>query len=148
MLYNIVAMSPAEIGCISIFIHFIFTAFMLIAPFCIKNIDVLMILIFLNACLITEWYVLGGSVLNQYDHYAYDIVFANKPEQKRLNNYQDNTASCYENYKYHTGIPASLPIIYMHKRTGIEIEMLGKISACIPLAYIGYMLMKIHRQIL
>jgi hypothetical protein len=112
-------------GYVSIFIHIIFTAFMVVAPFYTNNANLLMILIFMNACLLTEWYVLGGSVLNNYDHYAY---------------------TWEEKYQYHTGLNASIPVICVHKLTGCSVELLGKITACVPLALITFMLWKIYNM--
>ena len=114
------------IGLISIFIHVIFTAFMLVAPFVTADPNMLMFLIFLNAALITEWYVLGGSVLNQFDCMAYSFG-----ESRELT--------------YHTGLPASLPVICAHRLTGIDVPTLGQLTACIPLVYISYMLVKLKK---
>jgi hypothetical protein len=99
---------------------------MLVAPFVTANPDMLMILIFLNAALLTEWYVLGGSVLNQFDCMAYSFG-----ESRELT--------------YHTGLPASLPVICAHRLTGIDVPTLGQLTACIPLVYISYMLVKLKK---
>jgi hypothetical protein len=52
------------LGYLPILIHIIIMAFILITPFFTENRKLILSLIWLNAALLTEWYLLGNSVLN------------------------------------------------------------------------------------
>jgi len=117
------------LGYLSILIHIIIMAFILITPFFTENRKLILSLIWLNAALLTEWYLLGNSVLNFSDH----LVFDNEEEKKY-----------YDNYKYHTGEKASIFLISISDMTGVDIKTLGQLTTLIPLFLISYMLCKLY----
>jgi hypothetical protein len=115
-------------GWLSILIHVIIMAFILITPFFAQNKKLILSLIWLNAALLTEWYLLGNSVLNFSDH----LIFEDENDKKY-----------YNSYKYHTGEKASIFLITISELTGIDIKTLGQITTLIPLFLITYMLCKL-----
>jgi hypothetical protein len=104
-------------------------AFILITPFFTENKQLILTLIWLNAALLTEWYLLGNSVLNFSDH----LIFDEDNENKKY----------YNQYQYHTGEKASIFLISISDLTGIDIKTIGQITTLIPLFLITYMLCKI-----
>ena len=117
------------VGWLSILIHVIIMAFILITPFFTENKQLILTLIWLNAALLTEWYLLGNSVLNFSDH----LIFDEDNENKKY----------YNQYQYHTGEKASIFLISISDLTGIDIKTIGQITTLIPLFLITYMLCKI-----
>ena len=117
------------LGYLSILIHIIIMAFILITPFFTENRKLILSLIWLNAALLTEWYLLGNSVLNFSDH----LIFEDEEEKKY-----------YNKYKYHTGEKASIFLISISDITGIEIKKLGQLTTLIPLFLISYMICKLY----
>jgi hypothetical protein len=116
-------------GWLSILFHIIIMSFILITPFFTENKQLILILIWLNAALLTEWYLLGNSILNFSDHLIFD---------------EDNENQEYYNqYQYHTGEKASIFLISISELFDIDIKILGQITTLIPLFLITYMLCKL-----
>ena len=56
-------------GYIIIFLHLIFSLFMIFVPFLTNNVYILITMILLNVVVLTQWYLIGECFLNKIENY-------------------------------------------------------------------------------
>lgn len=115
------------LGCISFLIHCLITIVFTIAPFLTDDRRILYALLIIYSLLLAEWYILGGSCLNDLDQWFFD---------------KDNG----HEIKYHTGAKASVFLIKLQEITGLEMGTLSKITTLGPVVLTGYIVYKLYQM--
>ena len=114
------------IAAMSFILHCLIVVVACLVPFCTSNRKILYVAILFYTILLVEWYIFGGSVLNDLDKWLI----------------------CDEDheYKYHTGATSSLYLIYISKTTGICMDTLAKLTTLVPLILTSVCLYKLNEM--